>query len=54
MPSSGINQGAQALLSYNYGSKNYERVMQTSKALLRFQFILNPQNRTRQVLYKTA
>ena len=22
MPSSGINQGAQALLSYNYGSKN--------------------------------
>ncbi|MCR5143037.1 MAG: MATE family efflux transporter, partial [Ruminococcus sp.] len=39
MPSSGINQGAQALLSYNYGSKNYERVMQTSKTLLRFQFM---------------
>ena len=39
MPSSGINQGAQALLSYNYGSKNYDRVMQTSKTLLRFQFM---------------
>ena len=39
MPSSGINQGAQALLSYNYGSKNYDRVMQTSKTLLRFQFL---------------
>ena len=39
MPSSGINQGAQALLSYNYGSKNFDRVMQTSKTLLRFQFM---------------
>ncbi|MCR5168218.1 MAG: MATE family efflux transporter, partial [Oscillospiraceae bacterium] len=39
MPSSGINQGAQALLSYNYGSKNYDRVMQTSKTLLRFQLM---------------
>ncbi|WP_155267776.1 hypothetical protein [Ruminococcus albus] len=35
MPSSGINQGAQALLSYKYGSKNYDRVMQTAKTLLR-------------------
>lgn len=26
-------------MSYNYSSKNYERVMQTSKALLRFQFM---------------
>ena len=39
MPSSGINQGAQALLSYKYGSKNYDRVMQTAKTLLRFQFL---------------
>lgn len=39
MPSSGINQGAQALLSYNYGSGNYDRVMQTAKTLLRFQFL---------------
>ena len=39
MPSSGINQGAQALLSYNYGSKNYDRVMETAKTLLRFQFL---------------
>ena len=31
MPSNGINQGAQALLSYNYGSGNYKRVMQTAK-----------------------
>ena len=35
MPSSGINQGAQALLSYKYGSKDYDRVMQTAKTLLR-------------------
>ena len=39
MPSSGINQGAQALLSYNYGSKDYDRVMETAKTLLRFQFL---------------
>lgn len=39
MPSSGINQGTQALLSYSYGSKNYDSVMQTSKTLLRFQFM---------------
>ncbi len=39
MPSSGINQGAQALLSYNYGSKNYDRVMQTAKTLLKYQFL---------------
>ena len=39
MPSSGINQGAQALLSYNYGRKNYGRVMQTTKALLKYQFL---------------
>ena len=39
MPSSGINQGAQALLSYNYGSRNYDRVMQTAKTLLKFQFL---------------
>ncbi len=39
MPSSGINQGAQALLSYNYGSGNYDRVMQTAKTLLKFQFM---------------
>ncbi len=39
MPSSGINQGSQALLSYNYGSGNYDRVMETAKTLLRFQFI---------------
>ncbi len=39
MSSSGINQGAQALLSYKYGSKNYDRVMQTDKTLLRFQFL---------------
>lgn len=39
MPSSGINQGSQALLSYNYGSGNYDRVMQTAKTLLRFQFM---------------
>ncbi len=39
MPSSGINQGAQALLSYNYGSGNYKRVMETAKTLLRYQFM---------------
>ena len=39
MPSSGINQGAQALLSYNYGSGNYDRVMLTAKTLLKFQFL---------------
>ena len=39
MPSSGINQGAQALLSYKYGSKNYDRVMQIANTLLRFQFL---------------
>ncbi len=39
MPSSGINQGAQALLSYNYGSGNYDRVIETAKTLLRFQFM---------------
>ncbi|MCR4750182.1 MAG: MATE family efflux transporter [Lachnospiraceae bacterium] len=39
MPSSGINQGAQALLSYNYGSKNYDRVMLTAKTLLKYQFM---------------
>ena len=39
MPSSGINQGAQALLSYNYGSQNYDRVMQTAKTLLRYQLL---------------
>ena len=39
MPSSGINQGAQALLSYNYGSKNYDRVMMTAKTLLKYQFL---------------
>ena len=33
MPSTGINQGAQALLSYNYGSGNYDRAMETGKAL---------------------
>ena len=41
MPSSGINQGAQALLSYNYGSGNYDWVMQTAKTLLRFQFLFS-------------
>ena len=39
MPSSGINQGAKTLLNYKYGSKNYDRVMQTDKTLLRFQFL---------------
>ena len=39
MPSSGINQGAQALLSYNYGRRNYERVMLTAKTLLKYQFL---------------
>lgn len=39
MPSSGINQGAQALLSYNYGSKNYDRVLLTAKTLLKYQFL---------------
>jgi len=39
MPSSGINQGAQALLSYNYGGKNYDRVMYTAKTLLKDQFL---------------
>lgn len=39
MPSNGIDQGAHALLSYKYGSKNYDRVMQTDKTLLRFQFL---------------
>lgn len=39
MPSSGINQGAQALLSYNYGRKNYGRVMQTAKTLMKYQFL---------------
>ncbi len=39
MPSSGINQGAQALLSYNYGSGNYDRVMLTAKTLLKYQFM---------------
>ena len=39
MPSSGINQGAQALLSYNYGSGNCDRVMQTAKTLLKYQFL---------------
>ncbi len=28
--SSRINQGAQALLSYNYGSGNYKRVIETA------------------------
>ncbi len=39
MPSSGINQGSQALLSYNYGSKNESRVMMTAKTLLKYQFL---------------
>ncbi len=39
MPSSGINQGSQALLSYNYGSKDYDRVMETAKTLLKYQFL---------------
>ncbi len=39
MPSSGINQGAQALLSYNYGSRKYDRVMLTAKTLLKYQFM---------------
>ncbi len=39
MPSSGINQGAQALLSYNYGSGNYDRVMGTAKTLIKYQFM---------------
>jgi len=39
MPSSGINQGAQALLSYNYGKKNYDRVRLTAKTLLKDQFL---------------
>ncbi len=30
MSSSGINQGSQALLSYNYGSGNYKRVIETA------------------------
>ena len=41
MPSSGINQGAQALLSYNYGSGNYDWVMKTAKTLLRFQLLFS-------------
>lgn len=39
MPSSGINQGAQALLSYNYGRGNYDRVRLTAKTLLKYQFL---------------
>lgn len=39
MPSSGINQGAQALLSYNYGRNNYDRVRLTAKTLLKDQFL---------------
>lgn len=39
MPSSGINQGAQALLSYNYGRKNHDRVLLTAKTLLKYQFL---------------
>jgi len=39
MPSSGINQGAQALLSYNYGRRSYDRVMLTAKTLLKYQFL---------------
>lgn len=39
MPSNGINQGAQALLSYNFGSKDYGRVKQTVNTLMRYQLI---------------
>ncbi|MBR1683759.1 MAG: MATE family efflux transporter, partial [Clostridia bacterium] len=39
MPSNGINQGAQALLSYNFGSKDYDRVRQTVNTLMRYQLI---------------
>ena len=39
MPSNGINQGAQALLSYNFGSGDYGRVRQTVNTLMRYQLI---------------
>ncbi len=35
LPAQGIAQGAQPILSYNYGAKNAERVKQTYKLLLR-------------------
>lgn len=35
LPAQGIAQGAQPILSYNYGSKNAERVKQTYKLLLK-------------------
>ena len=39
MPSNGINQGAQALLSYNYGARAYDRVRQTVKTLMKYQLL---------------
>jgi len=39
MPSNGINQGAQALLSYNYGSGDYDRVRRTVKTLIGYQLV---------------
>ncbi len=39
MPGSGINQGSQALLSYNYGRNDYDRVLYTAKTLLKYQFL---------------
>ena len=34
MPTQGITQGVQPIMSYNYGAKNYRRVRQTFKRLL--------------------
>lgn len=39
MPSTGINQGAQSLISYNYGKENYKRVRQVVKMLMLVQFV---------------
>ncbi|WP_367925723.1 MATE family efflux transporter, partial [uncultured Ruthenibacterium sp.] len=35
MPVNGITQGAQPIMSYNYGAKNYDRVRQTFRLLLK-------------------
>lgn len=39
MPSNGINQGAQALLSYNFGGGDYHRVRNTVRTLMKYQLV---------------
>lgn len=40
MPIQGITQGAQPIMSYNYGAKNYSRVRKTFSLLLKVMLLV--------------